>query len=82
MMNLKILRAINQAQIQTLAEQGDSDELFRAQVVGKILADDQCLQLMEVDELADVLVALGFKADAACEQAQTLKAKKLSKLNY
>ena len=76
-MNLKILRALNQAQIQTLLDQDPtSDALFRAQVVEKILADDLCFQKMSVDEAVNVLVALGFKPDAAREMAETLVDKK------
>ena len=72
-MNLQILRAINQAQIQTLQISGDSPALFRAQVVEKILADDGCLQTMTAAELVDVLVALGMTPDAAREEAGKLQ---------
>lgn len=73
-MNLKMLRAINRAQIKTLLDQGeDSDELFRAQVVEKILADDKCFQKMQFDEIVAVLVALGFKPESAREQAAKIK---------
>lgn len=72
-MNLKILRAINQAQIRTLAEQGDSDTLFRAQVVEKILADDLCLQKMQFEDLVSVLVAIGYNAESAREEAKNLQ---------
>ena len=72
-MNLKILRAINQAQIKTLAAQGDSPDLFRAQVVEKILADDLCLQKMQPDEMVEVLVALGYTAEAARTETEKFK---------
>ena len=72
MMNIKILRAISQAQIKTLAEQGDSPELFRAQVVGKILEDDLCFQKISFDEAVEVLTALGYTPDAARTEAKKL----------
>lgn len=72
-MDLKILRAINQAQIKTLAKQGDSPDLFRAQVVEKILADDLCFEKMTTDEVVEVLVALGYTVDAAREAAGKIK---------
>ena len=72
-LDLKILRALNQAQIQTLAEQGDSPDLFRAQVVEKILADDQCFEKMQYDEMVDVLLSLGFTDAAAREHAEKFK---------
>ena len=71
-MNLNLLRAINEAKIVTLEKYGDSDNLFRAQVVGKILEDDHCFAEMQLDEIVQVLVALGFKADAAQMQAENL----------
>ena len=73
-MDLKILRAINQAQIKTLAAQGDSVELFRAQVVAKILADDQCFEKMQPAEVVEVLEALGMKTEAARAYAEKLPA--------
>lgn len=72
-MNLKILRAINQAQIRTLAELGDSDALFRAQVVEKILSDDLCFQKMQFDEIVSVFIALGYKEESAREEARNLQ---------
>ena len=72
-MNLKILRAISQAQIKTLAAQGDSPDLFRAQIVGKILEDDLCFEKMQYDEMIDVLVSMGFTLEAAREHAEKFK---------
>ena len=71
-MDLKILRAISQAQVQTLEKQGDSPALFRAQLVEKILADDMCFQKMSFDEAVDVLVALGYTPAAARDEAKHL----------
>jgi len=70
--NLNMLRALADAQVITLEKQGDSDELFRAQVVAKILEDDACFSQMQLTEIVDVLVALGFKSDAARMQAENL----------
>lgn len=72
-MNLKMLRAISQTQIQTLATQGDSPELFKAEIVGKILENDSCIDELQVGELAEVLIALGFRTQSAWEQAEELK---------
>lgn len=72
-MNLNILRAINQAQIETLAKQGDSPDLFRAQVVEKILADDLCFQKMQLDEIVQVLESIGYTAEAARVEAEKVK---------
>lgn len=72
-MDLKMLRAISQTQIQTLAAQGDSPELFKAEVAGKILEDDNCINELQVGELAEVLMALGFRTQAAWEHAEELK---------
>ena len=72
LMDLKTLRMLNEAQIATLAQRGDSDDLFRAQVVGKILEDDNCFAEMNRDEAVDVLVALGFKPEAARRQVEHL----------
>ena len=72
-MDLKMLRAISQTQIQTLAIQGDSPELFKAEIVGKILENDNCIDELQVGELAEVLIALGFRTQSAWEQAEELK---------
>ncbi len=72
-MGLKMLRAISQTQIQTLATQGDSPELFKAEIVGKILENDNCIDELQVGELAEVLIALGFRTQSAWEQAEELK---------
>ncbi len=72
-MDLNQLKAISQAQITTLEKFGDSAELFRAQVVGKILEDDNWVNELSLNEVVEVLEALGFKSDAAREQAQQLK---------
>ncbi|MCM1404600.1 MAG: hypothetical protein NC133_03845 [Prevotella sp.] len=73
-MNLKLLRALNQAQIRTLLDQGrDSDELMRAQVVAKILADDQCFQKLPQEEIVTVLTALGYQPACARDQAAQIK---------
>lgn len=72
-MNLKMLRAISQTQIQTLATQGDSPELFKAEIVGKILENDNCIDELQVGELAEILIALGFRTQSAWEQAEELK---------
>ena len=72
-MDLKMLRAISQTQIQTLATQGDSPELFKAEIVGKILENDNCIDELQVGELAEVLIALGFRTQSAWEQAEELK---------
>jgi|GEM_PF-5842912 len=67
--DLKMLRVIAEAKIMTLEKYGDSDNLFRAQIVAKILEDDQCFAEMTLDEAVEVLMALGFKPDAARIQA-------------
>ena len=72
-MDLKMLRAISQTQIQTLAAQGDSPELLKAEIAGKILENDQCLDELQVGELAEVLMALGFRTQAAWEHAEEFK---------
>ena len=72
-MDLKMLRAISQTQIQTLATRCDSPELFKAEIVGKILENDNCIDELQVGELAEVLIALGFRTQSAWEQAEELK---------
>ena len=73
-MNLTILRAVNQAQIATLRKQPhDSAELFQAQVVEQILADDLCFHKLTLAQLAEVLVAVGYKVADAEDEAKRIK---------
>ncbi|MCQ2381687.1 MAG: hypothetical protein MJ054_00070 [Clostridia bacterium] len=73
MIDLKILRALSETQIETLEKKGDSDELFYAQIIGKILEDENCFAVMEVSEIEKMLVMLGFKNDIAHVEAVKLK---------
>ncbi len=72
-MDLKTLRAISQAQILTLQQHGNPDDLFRAEIVGKILSDDQCFAKMSTAEATDVLMALGVKPESVLMMLKDLQ---------
>lgn len=68
--NINMLRAIAEAKVMTLEKYGKNDNLSRAQIVAKILSDDNCFAEMTLDESVQVLMALGFKPETAHWQAE------------
>ena len=70
--DLKMLRMVAEAKVITLEKQDDGDNLDRAQVVAKILEDDDCFLRMTLNEILEVLISLGFKPEFARTQAENL----------